>query len=138
MTTFSNRLKSLLPGYMWISSSILAFLFSLTPSPNLTSLHSAEWFWGSPDSFLWVYQDSDHPGHNALQGHHTWFWWKLLGDWLFWLTAFLGIALMCVLVSKRVWPGARPGIFFSTCVGISLILWWLYIKMHCENYFWVL
>jgi hypothetical protein len=130
-----SRFRLLLPRPVWIFSYVIAILFSLSPSPSLTSLHSAEWFWGFPRAFLWVYQSSDYLGHNPLQGSHYWFRWNLFEDFLFWLAVLLCAAFLCAAISKRVWGRIRTGFIFLVCFCLPLALWVIYLNRFCSNYF---
>jgi hypothetical protein len=114
---------------------ICAALFSLSPSPSLSSAHSAEWFWGKPRCFLWVSQNSENPGHNPLQGAHYWEPGNLFADYLFWLVVFIGAVFLGAAISKRIWGRIRPNLIFLVCFCLPLVLWVLYENYFCGNYF---
>jgi hypothetical protein len=114
---------------------VWAALFSLSPSPSLSSLHSAGWYWGQPLGFLQVYQDSENPGHNSLQGAYYWEPAALFADYLIWLMVFVCAALLGATISKKIWERIRPNLISIICFCLPLVLWMLYLWYYCGNYF---
>jgi len=88
-----------------------------------------------PRPFLYVFQNSEYPGHTPLQGYLYWERWNLLEDCLFWLVVFLCAALICTIISRKVWGRVRPGIIILVCMCLPLVLWILYLRQLCGNYF---
>jgi hypothetical protein len=132
---FKDRAGEVLPRYVWISSPLLAFLFSLLPGPNYASIGRAEWFWGLPSAFLSVYQSRDHPGSNPLDGSYYWWPWHLFTDWILWMIIFFTVAFISTYFSRMVWSKTRVGFTFLFCVVLPTTLWLLYLTLFWGLYY---